>query len=120
MLKDSFLNFARGFKETGKCAPAIGSIANATSTLALQGFTVAKAGADLSLNLQLADLAILIANLKADQEEMEAIIRLLKKCIEGLMSEVGSMAEFVQAINTLQTKKYKDADMRQVSFELNR
>ena len=68
------------------------------------------------LNLELADLALKIANFKADQEELAAMIKQLKKCIEMLMGEIGGMADFVQSINKLQIKKFKDADFTPISF----
>ncbi|CRX37762.1 hypothetical protein [Estrella lausannensis] len=59
--------------------------------------------------MMMAELVKLQAKSEAYIEEVEALIKMLKKIIENLLEGMGPITEFIQDINSLQVKKYEDA-----------
>ena len=59
--------------------------------------------------LMMAELVKLQAKSEAYIEEVEALIKMLKKIIENLLEGMGPITEFIQDITNLQVKKYEDA-----------
>ncbi len=110
-LADGVKNFIAGFKDPKIALLRLSSIASGVQQASQSGLQAAKAGSDMVLYTELAELAIKIANLKADQQEIDGLIKALKKIIEQLMAELSGLSEFVKSINQLQVKKFKDASM---------
>ena len=61
--------------------------------------------------MEMADMARRVGRLKADIEQIDALIKMLKKVIAQLTEELQPLGEMINSINDLQTKKYADANV---------
>lgn len=102
--KDAWKGYDSGQKMS-KVANYVQNAVDLTSGLnsAISGITQAQYA------LQMAELVKLQAKSEAYIEEVEALIKMLKKIIENLLDGMGPITEFIQDITNLQIKKYEDA-----------
>jgi hypothetical protein len=104
------LSTAEKIKQLGKVAAVI----TAASTVAQGGYQVEEGLAQYRVQSLLAQLQKILGDLKARQEEIEAMINLVQQVMQTLVDSLGGVTEQIAAISQLQGKKYEDASTKWV------